>query len=1037
MAAEGNRLHLLVHLLIVAGVFATFAVDAVTPVGLSYWVLYLIPLGLCLWQPHAGLPYAVAAVSTVLLVVGLFISPAGDLSLLAASGNRIAGAVALWFTADMARRMVIARAKEHAALWRQAGMSQVTQALVGEQTLHELADAVAGAVARYVGAAVAVLYRLEGGQLREAGGYALPADRAPQSIAPGRGLAGEVARDGGVRWVDGLPSGYLQVQSGLGVGDTQAVLLMALTADRRVVGVLELGFVGTASRVDALRELARDLQEPVGQALRSAVYRQQLVELLEETQRQSEELQAQQEELRVANEELEQQARALQESQNALEEQQSQLEQTNAQLEERTHELERQKQELLVAQQALRLNAARLEAASRHKSEFLANMSHELRTPLNSALILAKLLADNREGTLTEEQVKYARSIHAANSDLLALINDILDLSKIEAGHIDIQAEPVSIEAVVRNLKATFEPVAQTKGLAFHVRSAARAPSTLLTDEMRLMQVLKNLLSNAFKFTEQGEVELVIRPHGEGRVAFDVRDTGVGIAPEQHEVIFEAFRQADGSTSRKYGGTGLGLSISRELAHRLGGRITVASAPGRGSTFTLELPLAWREPEGAQVPRASPAATAPSSLPAAAAPGWAAAGVPRTQASASEPQDDRQRLSRPHRLILVVEDDPHFSRVLYELVHEMDFDCVIATTGAEAIGLAREFKPNGVLLDIGLPDQSGLGVLEQLKRDPATRHIPVHVVSLHDKTQTALELGAIGYALKPVDRERLVEAVRRIEERLRKQVHRVLVVEDDQGLRESIALLLKSTQADITTVGTVREALDCLGRHTYDCMVMDLALPDGSGYELLERLAPGTDCSFPPVIVYTGRAVSADEEQRLRKYSRSIIIKGARSPERLLDEVTLFLHSVESALPPDQQRLLRQARQRDAVLEGRRILLVEDDIRNVFALSSALEPLGVKLDIARNGREALARLERDSDVDLVLMDIMMPEMDGLTATREIRARPELSKLPIIALTAKAMADDRLRCIEAGADDYVAKPIDIDRLVSLCRVWIRK
>ncbi|HWP18784.1 MAG TPA: response regulator [Burkholderiaceae bacterium] len=1037
MAAEGLlRRHLLIYVLIAAGVLTSFAVDLMTPLGVSYWVLYLVPVALCLLQPQVGLPVGTASVCSLLVAIGLFVSPPGSVSFVVATLNRAAGLAALWVMAMVVRRILLSRGGEQQALWRQRGAAEVAQAVVGEKTVHEVAEGATGALARYVGAHVGVLYRMEAGRLLETGGYALPPGHASGRVmALGEGVAGEVAREKGVRWVRDLPAGYLPVSSTLGSTDTQSVLIFAVTADARLVGLIELGFLGPVREPDLVAELAGSLQEPLGQALRSAIYRQQLVELLEQTQRQSEELQAQQEELRVANEELEQQARALQESQTALEEQQAQLEQTNTQLEERTHELERQKQELVVAQQALRLNATRLEAASRHKSEFLANMSHELRTPLNSALILAKLLADNREGTLTEEQVKYARSIHAANSDLLALINDILDLSKIEAGRIEIQAEPVSVDTIVRNLKATFDPIAQTKGLAFNVRRAARVPATLLTDEMRLMQVLKNLLSNAFKFTEQGEVEVSILPAGAGRVAFAVRDTGVGIAPEQQEVIFEAFRQADGSTSRKYGGTGLGLSISRELAHRLGGRITVDSAPGRGSTFTLELPLAWQPLPGTS-PAPEPSAPAEALVAERREPGTATRPAPAATAPA-QAGDDRDRLTRRHRLILVVEDDEHFARVLYDLAHEMDFDCVIAATGAEAVELARDLQPTGVLLDIGLPDQSGLGVLEQLKRDPSTRHIPVHVVSLHDKTRTALELGAIGYVLKPVDRERLVQAVRRIEEQLRKEVRRVLVVEDDQGLRESIALLLAPTQADITTVGTVREALECLSTHTYDCMVMDLALPDGSGYELLERLGPGTEHSFPPVIVYTGRVMSPEEEQRLRKYSRSIIIKGARSPERLLDEVTLFLHSVESSLPADQQRLLQQVRQRDAVLEGKRVLLVEDDIRNVFALSSALEPLGIRLEIARNGREALDRLQRGPMVDLVLMDIMMPEMDGLTATREIRARPELAKLPIIALTAKAMADDRTRCIEAGADDYVAKPIDLDRLISLCRVWIRK
>nr|WP_232529539.1 response regulator [Caldimonas thermodepolymerans] len=640
-------------------------------------------------------------------------------------------------------------------------------------------------------------------------------------------------------------------------------------------------------------------------------------------------------------------------------------------------------------------------------------MSHELRTPLNSSLILSKLLADNRDGNLSDEQVRFARSIHSANNDLLRLINDILDLAKIEAGHVEPNLERVAVAEVVQRLHDIFAPMAEHKGLQWTTRVDPAVGETLLTDDQRLQQVLRNLLSNAVKFTERGAVALEVFQPLPGRIAFAVRDTGVGIAPEQHEVVFEAFRQADGSTSRKYGGTGLGLSISRELAHQLGGEIRLQSAPGQGSVFTLELPVVL------QLPQAPPPAPHPAPVPAQAA------------------RDDRHRLQRPQRVILAVEDDARFAEVLYTLVHELDFDCLLADTGAEALQPAQRFQPAGILLDMSLPDQSGLSVLEQLKRDPATRHIPVHVVSLHDRVQTALELGAIGYAVKPVDRSQLAGVIRRIEERLDRRRARVLVVEDDASLRDSIRALLGATQAEITTSGTVADALDQLSSHTYDCVVMDLALPDGSGYDLLEAMSRSTEYSFPPVIVYTGRSLTPGEEQQLRRYSRSIIIKGARSPERLLDEVTLFLHSVESSLPPDQQRLLQQARTRDSVLDGRTVLLVEDDVRNVFALASVLEPLGVQLELARNGREALERLQQLERVDLVLMDLMMPEMDGLTTIRHLRADPVLQSLPVIALTAKAMPDDRERCLEAGADDYIAKPIDVDRLVSLCRVWVRK
>ncbi|MDU1661656.1 MAG: response regulator, partial [Stenotrophomonas maltophilia] len=623
------------------------------------------------------------------------------------------------------------------------------------------------------------------------------------------------------------------------------------------------------------------------------------------------------------------------------------------------------------------------------------------------------------------------RAILSSNNDLLALINDILDLSRIEAGHVELADEVVVTDSVLQRLRETFEPMARQKGLALQIEADALAPSQLVVDSQRLQQILKNLLANAVKFTEHGKVSLHVRAAGQGRIRFEVCDSGIGIAREQLQVIFEAFRQADGSTRRRYGGTGLGLSISRDLAERMGGSIQVDSEPGRGSCFILELPL-----QGAPASSAADIAAAPVASPVAAA-------VPAMQVPARAPvaptttvpsvADDRGRRQHPGRLILAVEDDATFAEALVALAHELDFDCVVAGTAEEALALAGELRPNGILLDIGLPDVSGLSVLERLKRNPDTRHIPVHVVSATDRSQVARELGAIGFAIKPTTRERLVSAIEQLEQTSQRDVRRLLIVEDDSELRQNLELLLGRDQLQIVAVGTLAGALEQLSTVTFDCMVMDLSLPDGSGYDLLEHMAGNDDVGFPPVIVYTGRALGREEEQRLRRYSKSIIIKGARSPERLLDEVTLFLHSVEASLPTDQQRLLREARRRDTVLDGRTVLLAEDDVRNIFALSSVLEPLGVTLEIARNGQEAVDRLA-EREVDLVLMDIMMPEKDGLAAMREIRAQRHLQDLPIIALTAKAMPDDRERCLQAGANDYIAKPIDVDKLVSLCRVW---
>jgi CheY-like chemotaxis protein/two-component sensor histidine kinase len=676
-------------------------------------------------------------------------------------------------------------------------------------------------------------------------------------------------------------------------------------------------------------------------------------------------------------------------------------------------------------------------------------MSHELRTPLNSSLILAKLLADNKPGTLNEEQVKFAQTIFGAGNDLLALINDILDLSKIEAGKVEVQPESLVIAGVVETLRRNFEPLARERRLAFTYDVDAGAPERLETDPQRLGQILKNLLSNAFKFTEQGAVALRVAAAPNGEVTFAVQDSGIGIPPEQQEIIFEAFRQADGSTHRKYGGTGLGLSISRDLARLLGGDVTVQSEAGRGSVFTLRLPLKYAGPIA--IDRASQTgATAASSqlLQPEPPPGRAAAlppafdfpTIPPAELRAPLVEDDRGRLAADSRTILIVEDDLRFAAILVDLARELGFLCIATHAGADALAAAQKFKVHAIILDMNLPDRSGLEVLTELKRSPGTRHIPVHVVSVADFSQEALSLGAVGYALKPVMREQLMTAFARLEAKLQQNVRRVLVVEDDQRQRDSIRQLLSSEGVEISDVATATEALERLKQTTFDCLVLDLSLPDLSGYEMLKRMAETDEVSFPPVIVYTGRSLTRDEEQRLRRFSRSIIIKDVRSPERLLDEVTLFLHQVESKLPLERQRMLREARDRESAFEGRRILIVEDDVRNIFALSKVLEPRGAKVEIARNGREALEVLGRSSvaagtNVDLVLMDIMMPEMDGLTAMREIRKRPEWQKLPIIALTAKAMKDDQEKCLQAGANDYIAKPLDVDKLLSLVRVWM--
>ena len=933
--------------------------------------------------------------------------------------------------------------------WLRAGQAGLATRLIGERRLDVIGSRGLTFLTHYLGAPVGTLHVVEDDdRLRRVAGYADgsgPSSATEETISFRDGLVGQVARDNRTLVVSQLPDGYLPIHSSLGRGKPRELLVAPASVDGELHAVIEIGFLRPVEDVD--RDLIARVSEQIAVAVRSARERERVQTLLEQTQRQAEELQAQQEELRVSNEELEEQGSALKESNARLENQQAELEQTNTQLEEQTHILERQNDSLTHAQAILSDKTLELERSNQYKSEFLANMSHELRTPLNSTLILSKLLADNKHGNLTEEQVKFAQTISDAGNDLLVLINDILDLSKIESGKVDVQPETVTLARIADALSKTFEPMAKARKLAFAVTVQPGTPEHIETDAQRLTQILRNLLSNAIKFTEKGTVSLSIFAADGRAVAFAVRDTGIGIAPHEQEVIFEAFRQADGSTHRRFGGTGLGLSISRNLARLLGGEISVESASNEGSVFTLTLPTAFAPQAVAAVqPTAQPAlrpeATVRSSRPTASASSRSSDGHDGATAAPDSSNDDRHHLSANTRIILVIEDDVRFAAILQDLVHELGFQCLVTHSAGDGLAAATTYLPSAILLDMNLPDHSGLGVLDQLKRNSRTRHIPVHVASVADYSKEARELGAVGYDLKPVNRERIVVAIEGLRARFTQQMRRVLIVEDDPRQLAGLRQLLSNDGVEIVGVARADEALASLRSSTFDCMVMDVNLPDLSGYELLERMSSQDGVSFPPVIVYTGRTLTRDEEQRLSRHSKSIIIKDARSPERLLDEVTLFLHQVESELPPERQRMLREARSREAVLEGRRILIVEDDVRNVFALTSVLEPKGATIEIARNGKEALEALERsrgepDKTIDLVLMDIMMPEMDGYTAMREIRKNPAWKKLPIIALTAKAMRDDQEKCIDAGANDYIAKPLDVEKLLSLVRVWMPK
>ena len=1011
------------YLFIAASMLAIFVVDLQTIIGIATWMFYLIPLGACFFLARPAMPLIVALLSTILIVIDYVASPPGGV-VFNSQVNRAFVVIVIWAFAIQIRSAIQTRQELRRRDWIRAAQATLAERVIGEHSVSEVGERTIAFIAEYLGAAVGAIYaRLDVMSATCIGGYALPVEHSARAnIGPSEGLIGQVIRDRKPIHISPVPTGELEVSGALGKIKPKALVVAPLIVDGEAVGAVELAFLDSVGAADM--ELLALLSEPMGVAIRTSRLRGEREELLVATQRQAEELQTQQEELRVTNEELEQQSNMLRDSQARLETQQAELEQSNVQLEEHMQMLAQQNEDLEAARRELVAKAAELERSNQFKSEFLANMSHELRTPLNSSLILAKLLADNPSGNLTEEQVKFARNIYSAGNDLLELINDILDLSKIEARQIDLKRESVGLQALLDNMMQTFRPMAVQKHIALELEVAPECPIALETDSQRLRQILRNLLSNALKFTMQGRVRLKIGvPEACKDISFTVEDTGIGIPKYKQEIIFEPFRQADGTTNRRFGGTGLGLSISRELAAMLGGRIELSSEPGVGSTFTLVLPQVMPEQEERDAPPRAPA-VAPVPL--------------RTRrssedehlASTSEPVT-----SHGSRVLLIVEDDAAFAQTIATLAASLQFECVIASTADEGIELALKHRPTAIVLDMRLPDHTGLTVLDRLKHHPATRHIPVQVVSGHDYTHIALEMGAASVLRKPVDRDQLLGALTQLAHKVDNEMRAVLIVEDNPMQRDSIERLLQSEQVTTVAVDSAADALEKLRTSTFDCMVLDLALPDATGYELLEKMATDEAYSFPPVIVYTGRSLSAEEEQQLRRYSKSIIIKGTRSPERLLDEVTLFLHRVEASLPAEQQRMLRVARSRESVFEKRRILLVEDDVRNVFAITRVLEPHGAVLEIARNGREALAVLERSSDVELVLMDIMMPEMDGYEAMRAIRAQRQWANLPIIALTAKAMPDDRQKCLQAGANDYITKPIDVEKLLSLLRIWM--
>ncbi|HEX4156344.1 MAG TPA: HAMP domain-containing protein [Acidobacteriaceae bacterium] len=904
--------------------------------------------------------------------------------------------------------------------WLKTNLARFTGMLQGQRDLGTVGRMLLSELAPLVNAQQGLIYQTDSEDndaMVLLSAYASTPDGHLERVALGEGLIGQCARERRRMLVHDLPAGTLPIRSGLFEAVPRNVIVLPVLFEDRVKAVIELATLNnfTASHLSFLEQLTAS----IGIVLNSIEATMQTESLLKQSQQLAAELQTQQKELQQTNEQLAQKAQQLAE-QNA--------------------EVERKNQEIEQARRALEDKAKELALTSKYKSEFLANMSHELRTPLNSILVLGQQLTDNPDGNLSGRQVEYARTIHGAGTDLLNLISDILDLSKIESGTVSVDAEEVFFGSLLDMLARPFRHEAENRKVSFDVHVDPELPRSLVTDSKRLQQVLKNLLSNAFKFTEKGSVRLSVSPASSGWskghpilggagnvIAFEVADTGIGIPQEKQRIIFEAFQQADAGTSRKYGGTGLGLAISRELASLLGGEIQLHSTPGEGSTFTLFVPRTYV---------GTAAAVAPS-------PDMIGQVIPALQLAASSTEqierleDDRANIEPGDRVLMIVEDDLHYARLLCDLAHDKGFKVLVAVRGAEALSLAHEFHPTAITLDVFLPDMLGWAVLNHLKQDSQTRHIPVQMLTMDEDWHHGLSRGAFSFVTKPTTPEAMEGALNRIDEYSAPRRKRLLIVEDNPAEQFTIRELLGDEDIDVSVVDNGQEALAKVEVEKFDCVVLDLRLPDMSGFDVLERINKSPALFELPVVVFTGKDLTPDEDARLRTLARSVVVKDVESPERLLDETALFLHRVVSDLPPDKQRMLERLHGSDEALVGRKVLVVDDDVRNIFALSSVLERRGMTVLTAGTGREAIALLESTPDVAIVLMDIMMPEMDGYETMQVIRQNAEFRRLPIIALTAKAMKGDREKCLEAGASEYMAKPVNTDQLLSGLRTWLHR
>ncbi len=941
--------------------------------------------------------------------------------------------------------------------WLKTNLAKFTRMLQGQRDLLTVTKLILSELAPVVSAQAGVFYMMEdsegGPTLRLTSTYAYKERKGLQNrIQIGEGLVGQCAYEKERILLTEVPGDYIRINSGLGEAPPLNIVVLPVLFEGEVKAVIELASFNTFKEIHIT--LLDQLTETIAIVLNTLEANMRTEALLSESRTLAEELTSQQEELRQTNTRLEHQAADLRASEELLKKQQDDLKRANDELEKKAEQLARQKaevesknQEIELAKLAVQERAEQLALTSKYKSQFLANMSHELRTPLNSLLILAEMLADNAEGNLSPKQKEFAQTIYASGSDLLSLINDILDMAKIESGTMATEPGDVSFPELREYVERTFRPVAENKDLQFHVDLAPNLPRFIHTDAKRLQQVLRNLLSNAFKFTEEGKVGLRVGLARKGWsadhpvltrstvVAFSVEDTGIGIPADKLKVIFEPFQQADSGTSRRFGGTGLGLSISREIARLLGGEITVQSTPGEGSTFTFYLPVNYTPPgtrpaDGETEDGQAPAPTPPVRP-------SAVSHVSRAEMHAAQVRvgGDHGNIQPGDRVVLIVEHDAKFANVLLEMAHDKGFKALVTSSGETALQLARECRPDAITLDLQLPDMYGWAVLDRLKHDPATRHIAVHIISVDDSAGRGMKLGALACLKKPVSKKDLTEAFNNMRTFLERKTRDLLIVEDNEIERNNVVNLVSTGDVRITPVATAEEALALLRERPFDCLVLDLRLPDMSGLELVEKIRAELRLADLPIIVYTGKDLTPEEEARLKELTETIIPKDARSLERLLDRTALFLHQVEANLPPPARQMISQGQRADSDLEGRKVLVVDDDLRNIFALTSMLERWNLQVVTAENGREALQALSDHPDVDLVLMDIMMPEMDGYETTRAVRQQGRFQALPIIALTAKAMKEDRQKCLDAGASDYVAKPVSAPQLLSLLRVWL--